>query len=67
MERTDEPGVLASSFNTMSHKLDAAMEDLESTGTSSCASHELKTPGTILKGQIESMILGIGSYKNTKR
>lgn len=29
------------------------------------ASHELKTPITILKGQIESMILGIGSYKDT--
>lgn len=29
------------------------------------ASHELKTPITILKGQIESMILGIGKYKDT--
>ena len=28
------------------------------------ASHELKTPITILKGQIESMILGIGKYKD---
>lgn len=28
------------------------------------ASHELKTPLTILKGQIESMILGIGKYKD---
>ena len=28
------------------------------------ASHELKTPVTILKGQIESMILGIGKYKD---
>lgn len=31
------------------------------------ASHELKTPITVLKGQIESMILGIGSYKNTEK
>lgn len=31
------------------------------------ASHELKTPITILKGQIESMVLGIGSYKDTKK
>ncbi len=31
------------------------------------ASHELKTPITILKGQIESMILGIGSYKDTEK
>lgn len=28
------------------------------------ASHELKTPITILKGQIESMIMGIGRYKD---
>lgn len=28
------------------------------------ASHELKTPITILKGQIESMILGIGKYRD---
>ena len=31
------------------------------------ASHELKTPVTILKGQIESMILGIGRYKDTQK
>ncbi len=31
------------------------------------ASHELKTPVTILKGQIESMILGIGDYQNTEK
>ena len=31
------------------------------------ASHELKTPITILKGQIESMILGIGRFKDTKQ
>lgn len=30
------------------------------------ASHELKTPITILKGQIESMILEIGKYKDVK-
>lgn len=28
------------------------------------ASHELKTPITILKGQVESMILGVGKYKD---
>lgn len=28
------------------------------------ASHELKTPVTILKGHLESMALGIGDYKN---
>lgn len=30
-------------------------------------SHELKTPITILKGQIESMIYGIGAYKNKEK
>lgn len=31
------------------------------------ASHELKTPITILKGQIESMILGIGRFKDAQQ
>lgn len=31
------------------------------------ASHELKTPVTILKGQIESMLLGIGDYQNHEK
>ncbi|MDC7287177.1 HAMP domain-containing histidine kinase [Blautia schinkii] len=30
----------------------------------SAASHELKTPVTILKGQVEGMIQGVGSYKD---
>lgn len=30
-------------------------------------SHELKTPVAILKGQIESMMLGIGDYKNHEK
>lgn len=31
------------------------------------ASHELKTPITIIKGQVESMIMEIGRYKDTKK
>ncbi len=31
------------------------------------ASHELKTPVTILKGQLESMSLGIGDYRNHEK
>ena len=30
------------------------------------ASHELKTPITIIKGQVESMIMEIGRYKGTR-
>ena len=30
----------------------------------SAASHELKTPITIIKGQLEGMLLGIGEYKH---
>ncbi|WP_310602698.1 sensor histidine kinase [Anaerosporobacter sp.] len=30
-------------------------------------SHELKTPITVVKGQIESMIMGIGDYKNVDK
>ncbi|MDO4273344.1 MAG: HAMP domain-containing sensor histidine kinase [Eubacteriales bacterium] len=33
----------------------------------SAASHELKTPVTILKGQIEGMIQGVGAYKDRDR
>ena len=33
----------------------------------SAASHELKTPITIIKGQLEGMLLGIGAYKNREK
>lgn len=33
----------------------------------SAASHELKTPITIIKGQIEGMLLGIGAYKDREK
>lgn len=33
----------------------------------SAVSHELKTPVTIIKGQLEGMLLGIGEYKNHEK
>lgn len=33
----------------------------------SAVSHELKTPITIIKGQLEGMLLGIGEYKNHQK
>lgn len=33
----------------------------------SAVSHELKTPVTVIKGQLEGMLLGIGAYKNHKK
>lgn len=33
----------------------------------SAASHELKTPITIIKGQLEGMLLGIGAYKDKEK
>lgn len=33
----------------------------------SAASHELKTPVTIIKGQLEGMLLGVGAYKDREK
>lgn len=33
----------------------------------SAVSHELKTPITVMKGQLEGMLLGIGAYKDHKK
>lgn len=33
----------------------------------SSASHELKTPITIIKGQLEGMLLGVGAYKDREK
>lgn len=33
----------------------------------SAASHELKTPITIIKGQLEGMLFDVGSYKDHKK
>ena len=53
-------------------KLEADIEherELEQARTDffSAVSHELKTPITIIKGQLEGMLLGIGAYKNHEK
>ena len=65
VERTDEIGVLASSLNAMAGRLQGTMEELKH--FFAAVSHELKTPLTILKGQIENMILGYGDYRNHEK
>ena len=74
--RSDELGVLENSLNTLSRKLSATLEELQSANLQlkkdiehqkaleraqqdffSSASHELKTPITIIKGQLEGMLL----------
>lgn len=71
--------IMAKRLNTAMKELESAneqlREDMEHITELSrqrrdffaAASHELKTPITILKGQIESMILGIGKYKDTEK
>lgn len=49
--RTDEIGVLSDSLNVLS-------------GNLSAASHELKTPITIIKSQLQGMLCGVGRYKD---
>lgn len=85
-KRSDELGMLEKSLNTLSHKLSAAMSDLQIANAKleqdiemekaleqaqldffSAVSHELKTPITIIKGQLEGMLLGIGSYKDHEK
>ena len=76
--RRDELGLLAHNLNLMAERLDAAMQALEADVDEiaalsaqqreffAAASHELKTPLTILRGQgqLESMQLGLGRYRD---
>lgn len=86
IESNDEIGVLASSLNKMSSRLQETMEELTNANNQltedveefkrleeqrrnffAAVSHELKTPLTILKGQIENMLLGYGDYQNHEK
>ena len=59
-------------LETANEKLKIEMEHIEELNKQrqyffATASHELKTPITIIKGQIESMIMKIGRYKDTRK
>lgn len=61
-----------SDLKNANRKLEADMEhekELEQARTNffSAVSHELKTPVTIIKGQLEGMLLGIGAYKDREK
>ena len=59
-------------LETANEQLNLEMEHIEELNKQrqhffAAASHELKTPITIIKGQVESMIMGIGRYKDTRK
>lgn len=61
-----------SDLQNANRKLEADIEhekEMEQTRTNffSAVSHELKTPITIMKGQLEGMLLGIGAYKDREK
>jgi len=72
--RRDEIGQLGRSLDKMARRLSAALTDLETANQAlrgevaraffSAASHELKTPVTILKGQLAGMLEGVGVYQD---
>ncbi len=74
--RGDEIGDLARNLNTLSSELDSKIKELEDEITRvremesqkevffAAASHELKTPITVLEGHIRGMIEGIGPYED---
>ncbi len=74
--RGDEIGDLARDLNTMSEALDQKIKELEAEIKRvkelesqkevffAAASHELKTPVTVLEGNIRGMIEGVGPYED---
>lgn len=79
IKRNDEIGELSNNIYIMSKDLEEALEQLkkdvnaandrdrERKELMAILSHELKTPITILSGQTECMIAGIGKYKDHQK
>lgn len=75
-KRRDEVGVLGRNLNELSRNLGDALENLEQANAKlkkdmekersffAAASHELKTPVTILKGHLGGMCQNMGPYQN---
>lgn len=64
--------IALSDLQDANRKLEADIEhekEMEQARTNffSAVSHELKTPVTIIKGQLEGMLLGIGAYKDREK
>ena len=77
LRRRDEIGSLGRSLERLAQRLSAALGELSQANCAlrgemererlaffSAASHELKTPVTILKGQIGGMLDGVGVYRD---
>lgn len=67
--RRDEIGLLGESLNELSGNLDQALNELKESNQKlrsffAAASHELKTPVTILKGHLGGMCENLEAYRN---
>lgn len=77
--REDEIGHLGRSLNQMAEKLSQALEALKASNAAlrgevakeraffAAASHELKTPVTILRGHLSGLLDGIGIYQDQEK